>query len=241
MYYPVALNLDGRRVVVLGGDEEAARKVEDFLGCGAAVTVVSPSVSPRIELWAQTGRITLAPRAYRDGDLAEAFLAVACDADVGAEARAEATQRGVLFNVLDQTELCDFIAVATFTRAGLQFGVHSSGNSAALTRRIRERLQRQFDERYGKLTDLLGELRPRVRQVIATAKARRRFWLQIVDEHLLARVEHGLDMDELREDIWVKAEEFDSLGSEIAKEESPDPPEEAHLADQEARRSCPSR
>jgi precorrin-2 dehydrogenase/sirohydrochlorin ferrochelatase len=208
MYYPVALDLKGRRVVVLGGDEEAARKTETLLACDADVTVVSAAAEAAIRDLAQAGRVNWVSRDYRDGDLDGALLAVACDPACGQRARVEADRRGVLLNVLDQKELCDFIAVATFSRDGLQFGVHSSGNSAVLARRIRERLERQFEEPYADLTRMLGDLRPEVHKVIPSAPGRRRFWLDVIGEDILDRVEQGLDIEVLREEILARAVEF---------------------------------
>jgi siroheme synthase-like protein len=208
MYFPVALDLNGRLALVIGGDAEAARKVRALLACEARVTVLSPSVSSEIEQLADAGRVTLVSREYREGDLEGAFLAVVCDPACGERVRAEAGRRGVLLNVLDRPALCDFIAVATFSRDGLQFGVHSSGKSGVLSRRIRERLEREFGEPYAELTRVLGELRPAVAELIPTAAGRRRFWLDVVDAELLERIDRGLDPGSLREEILRRAEAF---------------------------------
>jgi len=221
MYFPVALDLHGRRALVLGGGAEATRKVRALLACESRVTVVSPSVSPEIQRLADGGRVTLVSREYREGDLDGSFLAVVCDPALGERVRAEADRRGVLLNVLDRPGLCDFIAVATFSRDGLQFGVHTSGNSGALSRRIRERLQREFGEPYAELTRLLGELRPTVAELIPGAAGRRRFWLDVVDVELLTRIDRGLDPESLREEIVRRAEAF---AREITPVRHPDSP-----------------
>jgi len=228
MYLPVALKLKDRRVVIFGGDEEATGKVEAVLACEGHPVVISPSVTPSIERLASAGRLTLLRRHYREGDLEGAFVAIACDPAEGERVRAEADRRGVLLNVLDQTHLCDYIAVATFARDGLQFAVHSSGKSAALSRRVRERLQRQFDERYARLTRLLGELRPAVRELIPAAEARRRFWLELVSEELLDRIDRGLEPESLREEIMSRAARVAEGHSVFASVESgPRPTESA--------------
>lgn len=204
-YFPVALKLRGRKVVVVGGGREAARKVRAILPCGAELVVISADAEPEIAELARSGRLTHLARAYREGDLEGAFLAIVCDAAIGPAVRDEAARRGVLLNVLDESELCDFIAMATVLRDGLQLAVHSSGKSAALTRTIRRRLDAEFGPVYGDLVRLLGELRPLVHGMIPTPERRRAFWLDLVTPELLARVEAGLPIEDLRGEILSRA------------------------------------
>jgi precorrin-2 dehydrogenase/sirohydrochlorin ferrochelatase len=208
VYFPVALNLKDRMVVVIGGNDEATRKVQGLLACGARLIVVSPTATPTLQQLVARGRLTLCQRGYRYGDLEGALLAVVCDPLHGAEARAEADQRGVLLNVLDRPELCDFIAVAKFSRDGLQFAIHTSGKSAALSRRIREQLEAEFGELYADLTRTLGEMRPVVRRIILSSEHRRRFWLELVSDELLDRVEAGLPPAQLGQEILDRAEAY---------------------------------
>jgi len=198
-YFPIGLKLAGRKVVILGGDDEAARKVEAMLHCGAKVAVVSPTATPAIQRLAAESRLHWLRRDYQPGDLHGATLAVACDRALGEAAGAEAAREGVLINVVDVPELCDFVAMATFSRDGLQFAVHSSGKSAALARRIRERLEGEFGEEYAALARLLGELRPVVRELFSSPAERREFWLSVVDAELLDEVERGVTP------AWLKA------------------------------------
>jgi len=223
MYFPIALDLRDRRAVVIGGNAEAARKVESLLGCEAQVTVLGPSVAPAIVRLAESRRVILVRRQYREGDLEGAFLAVLCDPALAGPVRDEADRRGVLLNVLDRPALCDFIAVATFSRDGLQFGVHTSGKSGALSRRIRERLEREFGEPYAELTRVLGELRPFVAGRIPAPADRRRFWLEAVDAELLDRIDRGLAPESVREEIARRAETFVRESDPVGSPDSPGP------------------
>jgi len=208
MYLPVALQLRDRSVVIIGGDAEAARKAKQVLSCGARVTVVSPDAAAEIVEFAKDGRLKWLQRGYQDRDLEGAMVAICCDPEVAHAVREEAIRRGVLLNALDQTALCDFIALATFSRDGLQFGVHSSGKSAALTRRIRERLQRQFGDAYAELTRTLGEVRPVVREIIDTPQGRRTFWLGVITGEFLERIERGFSPERLKKEIHEQAVAF---------------------------------
>lgn len=217
-YYPVVLNLEGRKVVVIGGDEEAACKVHGLLATGALITVISPAAKQSIRELAGAGELTLLERTYCDGDLAGAAMAIACDLESAAVMRDEATREHVLLNMLDRPELCDFIAPATVARDGLQVSVHSSGRSAALTRRVREKLEVQFGPQYATLAGLLGELRPVVRRMIPLVEDRHAFWLGAVSQALLDRVEAGLDPEQLRAEILQAAEDFGRVSIAVGDE-----------------------
>src|SRR5437868_4816191 len=76
-YYPAFLNIAGRAAVVIGGGEVAARKVDGLLKAGAAVTVVSPQLTPGLQSLASAGSLRWARREYRAGDLEGAWIAIA--------------------------------------------------------------------------------------------------------------------------------------------------------------------
>jgi uroporphyrin-III C-methyltransferase/precorrin-2 dehydrogenase/sirohydrochlorin ferrochelatase len=79
--YPSGLRLAGRRVVVVGGGRVAQRRVPRLLAAGADVVVVSPVTTPAVEGLAAAGEVTWLQRRYADGDLAEAWYAIAATDD----------------------------------------------------------------------------------------------------------------------------------------------------------------
>ena len=76
-YYPVFLNLAGKRSVVIGGGPVAQGKIAKLSESGSHVTVISPEVTPAICQAAQAKSVAWLERAYQPGDLADAFLAIA--------------------------------------------------------------------------------------------------------------------------------------------------------------------
>ena len=79
-YYPIFVDMTARPCLVVGGGAVAERKVEGLLEAGARVTVVSPTLTARLEAWARAGAIRHVPRTYRPPDLAgQAFVFVATD------------------------------------------------------------------------------------------------------------------------------------------------------------------
>src|SRR6187399_2420823 len=75
-YYPVFMDLRGRRVVVIGGGKLALEKVEGLVKAGACVTLIAREVIAPLQPFVVSGRITHWTREYRDGDLREAFLVI---------------------------------------------------------------------------------------------------------------------------------------------------------------------
>src|SRR5579884_1830973 len=96
-HYLVGLDLRGRRVVVVGGGSVAQRRMPRLLSAGARVRVVSPSVTPAVEGLVSAGRVDWVRRRYAEGDLADAWYALACtdDPDANAAVVAEAERRRV--------------------------------------------------------------------------------------------------------------------------------------------------
>jgi len=95
--YPVGLRLAGRSVVVVGGGQVAGRRIPALLAAGADVTVVSPTVRPALEGMVDGGELGWIARRYEDGDLAEAWYALAATGDpaVNTAVVAEADRRRV--------------------------------------------------------------------------------------------------------------------------------------------------
>ncbi len=136
MFYPVYLNLKGKRAVVIGGGEVAERKVESLLETGALISVVSPEVTPRLSALADEKRVELHKRAYRRGDCSGAALVLSAtdDADVSTAVWNEARTVGTLVNTADQPSLCDFILARA--RPEIRRRVQHERNRKALHYRI---------------------------------------------------------------------------------------------------------
>jgi len=190
-YYPLCLDLRGRRCVVVGGGAVAARKVEGLLECGAAVTVVAPALAPALEERLRAGAIEARLRPYAEGDLAGALLAIAATDEPAVNARiaAEARARGVLLNAVDDPPRCDFILPAVVRRGDLQIAVSTGGRSPALARWVREDLERRLPPEYGDLLALVADLRAELRREGTSVPPER--WQDAVDANVLARLAAG--------------------------------------------------
>ena len=188
--------MQARRTVVVGGGHVAARKVESLLEAEAQVKVISPVLVPELELLMEAGDITALKRSYQEGDLEGAFLVIAATDDntVNQAIWAEATKRGCLINVVDDPEHSTFILPAVMQRGEMSLAITTGGGSPALARRLRERLENIIGPEYGKLTEVMAELRPELLASFAPGNARLRAALRIVDSNILSVIqEQGMD------------------------------------------------
>ncbi|MFN8593538.1 MAG: bifunctional precorrin-2 dehydrogenase/sirohydrochlorin ferrochelatase [Thermomicrobiales bacterium] len=159
--YPIALVLEGKQCLLVGGGEIADGKIDALLRSGASVTVVSPTARPRIAALAAAGAIAWQQREYDPSDLAGVSLVIAATDDNNVNARVviDARAAGILAQAVDDIPYCDFFAVATVRRGDLQLGISTNGRSPAFARWLREHLDQDIPREYGELLAILGEVR----------------------------------------------------------------------------------
>ncbi len=193
-YYPAFLRIAGRRCLVVGGGDVAGQKVSSLLNAGARVTVISPQLSAGLDRDAAAGRIEHLPRTYRQGDIQGYLIVIAATSDAAVQrqvAAEAATAPGVLVNVVDRPELCDFIVPALMERGDLVIATSTSGKSPALARRIRQELEAHFGPEYSQALELLGRLRDHLARRSLSTSERRRILSSLVDSPLLDHLQHG--------------------------------------------------
>src|SRR5881275_989228 len=192
-FYPVFLDLRGRRAVVIGGGAVAEQKVHGLVGAGAHVTVVSTDVTPALGALARRNAIEHKRRPYRRGDIKGAWLAIAATDDRGTNGAvwAEAEQLGVPLNAVDDLEHCSFIAPAVHREGDITVAVSTAGKSPALAVRLRQRIARLVGRAEARLCELLGELRPGLAERVPDAPARTALWYRIVDSDVIDFLRRG--------------------------------------------------
>jgi len=159
--FSMFLKLEGRQVLVVGAGNVGEPKIAGLLETGAHIRVVALQASPAVREWAREGKIELAVRPFSSDDLAGAFLAIVATNSRTLNERVyhEAQRRGVLCNVVDVPDLCDFFYPAVVRRGDLQIAVSTAGHSPSLAQKIRQQLEKQFGPGYATWVAELGETR----------------------------------------------------------------------------------
>jgi precorrin-2 dehydrogenase/sirohydrochlorin ferrochelatase len=174
--FPIFVKMEGRRCLVAGAGPVAEGKIEGLLAAGASIHVVSPQATQRIREWARDGLIEWSVRPFAPEDLSGVFLVIAATGSpsVHDEIYAEANQREVLCNAVDEPERCDFYYPAVVRRGELQIAISTGGASPALAQRLRKELEEQFGPEWEKWVAQLGRTRDELMSIPMPPEQRKR-------------------------------------------------------------------
>ncbi len=218
-FYPVNLDIRGKRCLVIGGGNVAERKVELLLKCGGLVTVISPTITSRIRKLVDEGMVNYIDRSYQKGDLKGFFLAIsATDKDeVNEEVWKEAEEMGVLLNVVDNPAKCHFTVPSVIERGDLLITISTSGKSPALSRKLREDLERIIGDEYGILLEILGAVRKRISAYRYSPEERKAIFEYLVNSPILQWIRKGRfnEIDSLLREKLGEDFSLDKLGIKV--------------------------
>ena len=192
-YYPVNLNLRGRRCVIVGGGTVAEGKISRLLDSGAEICVVSPDATPGIRQFVADGAVRWEMRKYEYGDLEGAFIAIAATnvREVNRRIFEEANERGVMLNAVDDPPNCSFIAPSIVQRGPVTLAISTGGVSPALARKLRESLQASEDLAWADLSSVMAVARSHLREEGLLGSIDPQRWQCCITRELLAMAQDG--------------------------------------------------
>lgn len=181
----------------------AERKVFSLLRAQAIVRLVSPQLTKTLAEQVSRYSIEWSKRGYERGDLDGALLVFAATdkRDVQNIIVQDAQQAGVLINVVDAPELCDFQVPAVVQREKLNIAVSTNGASPALAAQIRQELEEKYGDEYAILLRLMSRLRGHICQDSSTEWVDRKILFQNI----------------LHRDIiqWIRDEQWELLSRHL--------------------------
>lgn len=195
-FFPVSLDVSGRRCLVVGGGAVAARKVRALIECEATVTIVAPGLHEDMEMLVPSVSAVLR-RSYRRGEAAAFWLVITATGDpmVDGAVHDDAEAAGVWVNAADDRAHSSFILPAVHRDGSVTVAVSTGGRSPALASWLRDRAAAQGGSSLGALADLLGEARARLRA--AGARSDSVDWTALLDGPVPQLVRSG-DLDNAR-------------------------------------------
>jgi precorrin-2 dehydrogenase/sirohydrochlorin ferrochelatase len=189
-YYPVCLDVSGRRCVVIGGGEVADRKARRLIDCGAEVLVVSESLSAGLQALKSDGRLSHIQAGYSRDLIEGAFLVIGATdrAEINEAVSRDAKRQGVLVNIVDDPERCNFILPSLHRRGDLMIAVSTGGKSPALAKKLRKEMARQFGPEYETLLRIMGQIRGRIISRGYPPEKNRALFESIIDSDIVGHI-----------------------------------------------------
>jgi uroporphyrin-III C-methyltransferase / precorrin-2 dehydrogenase / sirohydrochlorin ferrochelatase len=195
--FPLFLILKDRRVLVVGGGEAAARKIELLLSAGAQVTLIARTVVGEIAQLIGDGRVAWGGREF---DHADSLVIVATDDDVlQTRVSSAAQQRGLPVNVVDRPALSSFTMPAIVDRGPITIAISTGGAAPVLARRLKAEIERAMPAAIGRLARFAEVFRAQVRRTLVEPRLRRRFWDRVFEGRVAELALAGDEINARRE------------------------------------------
>lgn len=185
--FPMFLKLSARPCLVVGAGAIAESKIASLLEAGGRVRVVAPEATPQVRSWARSNKVEWHQRPFEPADLEGIFLVIAATSstELHEQIFEQATKRGVLCNIVDVPDLCDFYYPSVVQRGALQIAISTAGLSPALAQRLRKQLEDQFGPEYEGWVVQLGEARAKLFSTKLEPEERKRRLHELASEEAL--------------------------------------------------------
>ncbi len=192
-YFPIFLDARKQQVLVIGGGNVAARKIELLLKTPAQITVLSLGVNDTVQRLIKKHDLRFIDSAYQAKYLVNKTLIIAATNDALANARIanDANKLGLLINVVDSPALCNYITPAIIDRSPMLVAISSEGSAPILLQMLRNQIETSLPAGYGELANFCKDKRIKVQQSIESFAARKQFWQQVLTGEISEQVMSG--------------------------------------------------
>lgn len=190
---PIFFNIKNRHCVVIGGGDVAMRKVSMLLKASAAITLYSPELCHELQDLVTAKMITYKAEKFEQNQLLGACMVIAATDDeaVNTAVSVAAKVQNIPVNVVDAPDLCTFTMGSIIDRSPVVIAISSEGNAPVLARYIRAKIETMLPATYGRIADIAGEFREKVKDKFGTTQARRIFWEGVLQGPFVERVLSG--------------------------------------------------
>ena len=193
-YYPVFLNLDGKKAVVIGGGRVAERKASTLIKAGACVDVISPKITKGLRDYGKKGLIRHKRKRYETGDLTGAFIVIAATSSKETNSKVDRDAEA-LVNVVDIPAEGNFIAPSIVRRGPLTIAISTEGCSPAVSKEIRKEIQNLYGPDFARYLRFTQKVRKDAMSSIRNKRERERFLKGLASGEILDTLrKKGVDM-----------------------------------------------
>ncbi|HTS43979.1 MAG TPA: TSUP family transporter [Puia sp.] len=143
--FPVFLKLENLRLLIIGGGRVGLEKLNTVIQNApqTSVRLVAPEIHDEIKSLAEKNEnIELIERPYQSSDMDDTDIIIAAvnKKEVSAYIREDAKARGILINVADTPDLCDFYLSSIVKKGNLKIAISTNGKSPTMAKRLKEQI-----------------------------------------------------------------------------------------------------
>jgi uroporphyrin-III C-methyltransferase/precorrin-2 dehydrogenase/sirohydrochlorin ferrochelatase len=172
-YFPIFIDLQDRPVTVVGGGEEALRKIRLLAKTGARINVIAPELHEEL---ARMPSVNWIARGYHAGLLEGAALVYSADPALNARVAGDAQALGIPVNAVDNPDISTFIVPSIVDRDPVVVAIGTEGTAPILGQGLRARIDAMLPQALGDLARAASGLRERVADALPPGNRRRSFW-----------------------------------------------------------------
>ncbi len=188
-YFPFYIDIENRKILVVGGGTVALRKIEKLIPFSPKITVVAPKICKEIKAL----NVKTVDRNFCAGDLDGAFCVIGATDDemLNGKIFQLCNEKNILVNTVDDKEKCGFIFPAIVSKGGITAGITSSGKSPIYAKYLKELFSGILESMNENTTEILWRYRPKIKEKVETEENRKKIF-----EQLLSLCLSGIDPDE---------------------------------------------
>lgn len=214
-YYPVFLDVKHRNCLVVGGGSVGARKVSTLLDCGASVTVVSPKINAKLNELSKKETLIIKKKSFQFSDLKDKFLVIGAtdNQELNQQIHIEAERLGILCNIADRPEACNFILPSIVKKGDLVIAISTSGKSPAFAKKLRKDFEKQFGNEYAAFLEVMGAIRKKLLAKDHKPEVHKPLFEQLIDRGLVEMIKdrRNKDIDLLLHEVLGEDYIFEEL------------------------------
>lgn len=192
-YFPLFLNIGNIKFLVIGAGNIALAKLETLLEFGANVDIVSEKSISQIDDLVKQYQIPYIKDSYDEKYLEGIDIVISATNDdkINAKIAKEAKKSGILVNIVDDPQNCDFIFGANVKKENITISASTSGMSPVLARVLKQKINIALPQNLDLFNNFVLENRQKVRDQLTNLQARRIFWQDVLQGVIGVQIEVG--------------------------------------------------
>ena len=205
-FYPININIQDKKCVVVGGGKIACDKIVGLLEAGAQVEVIAPKICPQLEKLSD--KIKIVRENYSTEKLTDGVILIAAtnNPKLNAQIARDGRAKHFLVNIVDDIS-SDFIVPSRIRRGDFLLAISTGGSSPAFSKFVRKMLETELDENFGAAVELISKYRHEVIKKLPTHELRIQFWQEVLTPEIWQLIKHG-ELSKLEDKIKTLLEKI---------------------------------